>query len=267
VPARILSRTPAPLADAAVRICDDDVVNTEPGFTWSDIAPWYDQLVSGGSGPHDTALGCTLGLVGDVEGLVVLDIACGQGLASRSLAAARAAEVVGLDNSEAMLELARLHGGPPNLRYLRGDAQDLVGIDDESVDGVVCQLGLMDIPDLEAALAAVHRVLRPHGWFVYVIGHPCFLAPEARTVQDAAGRPGRWISDYFTERFWRSSNPQGVRRAGNFHRTLASYINALIDCGFAIERVEEPRASQLLEIQQPEYSAVPIFWAVRATKG
>ena len=82
MPARILSRTPAPLADAAVRICDDDVVNTEPGFTWSDIAPWYDQLVSGGSGPHDTALGCTLGLVGDVEGLVVLDIACGQGMAS-----------------------------------------------------------------------------------------------------------------------------------------------------------------------------------------
>jgi ubiquinone/menaquinone biosynthesis C-methylase UbiE len=267
VPARILSRTPAPLADAAVRICDDDVVNTEPGFTWSDIAPWYDQLVSGGSGPHDTALGCTLGLVGDVGGLVVLDIACGQGLASRSLAAAGAAEVVGLHNSEAMLELARLHGGPPNLRYIRGDAQDLIGIDDESVDGVVCQLGLMDIPDLEAVLAAVHRVLRPHGWFVYVIGHPCFLAPEARTVQDAAGRRGRWISDYFTERFWRSSNPQGVRRAGNFHRTLASYINALIDCGFALERVEEPRASQLLEIQQPEYSAVPIFWAVRATKG
>jgi ubiquinone/menaquinone biosynthesis C-methylase UbiE len=237
-----------------------------PVFTWSDIAPWYDQLVSAGSGPHDTALACTLGLVGEVHGLKLLDIACGQGLASRSLAMAGAAEVIGLDNSEAMLDLARTHGGPSNLRYVRGDAQDLIAIDDESVDGVTCQLGLMDIPDVEATLAAVHRVLRPQGWFAFVIGHPCFLAPEAQTVEDAAGRPGRWISDYFTERFWRSANPQGVRRAGNYHRTLSTYMNALINCGFAIDRVEEPRASTLLELQQPEYSAVPIFWAVRATK-
>jgi hypothetical protein len=107
-------------------------------------------------------------------------------------------------------------------------------------------------------------VLRPAGWFVFVIGHPCFLAPEAVTLEGPGGRPGRLISDYFGERFWRSQNPHGVRRAGNYHRTLATYLNSLLGAGFTIERVAEPAPAQLLADQQPEYVSLPIFWATRA---
>jgi hypothetical protein len=129
-----------------------------------------------------------------------------------------------------------------------------------------CQLGLMDIPDLSATLAAVHRVLRRGGCLVFVIGHPCFLAPEAETLTGKDGRVGRWITDYFDERFWRSTNPHGVRRAGNHHRTLATYLNELARARFAVEHAEEPRASPLLGQQQPAYAAVPIFFAARARK-
>ena len=80
------------------------------------------------------------------------------------------------------------------------------------------------------------------------------------------GRLGRWIPDYFGERFWRSTNPHGVRRAGNHHRTLATYLNAVTSAGFALELVEEPRASPLLGQQQPEYTAVPIFFGARVRK-
>jgi hypothetical protein len=51
--------------------------------TWSDIAPWYDELVRGGSGPHETAAECLLGLLPALDGVSVLDVACGQGLATR----------------------------------------------------------------------------------------------------------------------------------------------------------------------------------------
>ncbi|MGN6380206.1 MAG: class I SAM-dependent methyltransferase [Gaiellales bacterium] len=233
--------------------------------TWSDIAGWYDQLVEAGSGPHETALACTMAMAGDVAGQTVLDIACGQGLATRALARA-GAHVTGIDATANMLDHARRYEReqPLGIRYVEDDARVLATQADCSADGVNCQLGLMDIPDLEPTLAAVHRVLRPGGWFVFVIGHPCFLAPDAVTTPAPSGIPGRLVSGYFEERFWRSTNPQGVRRAGNHHRTLSTYLNGLVAAGFAIEAVAEPRPQPLLAEQQPEYASVPIFWATRA---
>lgn len=68
-----------------------------------------------------------LRLAGPVDGLRVLDLACGDGFYSRQLAAAGAAEVVGVDVSPAMLALAREAsppaGGP--IDYILADAAEL----------------------------------------------------------------------------------------------------------------------------------------------
>lgn len=236
--------------------------------TWSDIAGWYDQLVRGGSGPHETAVDCLLGLLPPLDGAAVLDVACGQGLASRAVAAAGAAMVVGTDASGAMVSLARRHGPPAgaDVSYVVDDAQKLAAFVTDAFDGVTCQLGLMDIGDLDAALDAIGRVLRDGGWFVFVIGHPCFLAPDAAVAERPGGRVAASITAYFDERFWRSPNPNGVRRAGNHHRTLATYLNALARKGFTLEEVDEPRAGPLLARQQPLYTEVPIFFAGRARR-
>jgi SAM-dependent methyltransferase len=233
--------------------------------TWSEIAGWYDELLRAGSGPHETAVECLLGLLPALDGAVVLDVACGTGLATRAVAAAGAAMVVGTDASEAMVSLAGRHRDPSGceVAYVVDDAQHLGAFCSASFDGVTCQLGLMDIPDLDATLGAMHRVLRDDGWFVFVIGHPCFLAPDAAVTERPDGRAAVAITGYLDERFWRSSNPNGVRRAGNHHRTLATYLNALTRSGFVLDQVNEPRAAPLLARQQPLYSDVPIFLAGR----
>lgn len=242
-----------------------DVPPVDDGPTWSDIAAWYDQLLRGGSGPHETAVACLLGLVPDLAGASVLDVACGQGLATRSLAEAGAADVVGTDASEAMIAFARGHPTPAGgeVSYVVDDAQRLAAFDSGSFDGATCQLGLMDIPDLSATLDAIHRVLGPGGWFVFVIGHPCVLVPDAVPAPGADGRPAVTITGYFEERFWRSANPHGVRRAGNHHRTLGTYLNGLVRAGFVLDAVAEPRPTAWLAEQQPLYAEVPIFFAAR----
>jgi SAM-dependent methyltransferase len=242
---------------------------SEGASSWSDIAHWYDALLRAGSGPHEVALGCLLRLVPPLAGAEVLDVACGQGFATRALAQGGATLVVGVDASAVMVELAEGHGRPEgtDVAYVVDDGQVLGRFDDATFDGVTCQLGLMDIPDLDATLAAVRRVLRPTGWFVFVIGHPVLLAPDARPVRADDGRHAVCVAGYFDERFWRSSNPNGVRRAGNHHRTLATYLNALVAAGFVLEAVEEPRATGLLAIQQPAYTEAPMFFAARARRG
>ena len=235
--------------------------------TWSDIASWYDELIRAGSGPHETAVRCLLGLVPpSLAGQAVLDVACGQGLATRALAGAGAARVVGVDSSPEMVALARGHAAPPSVDYVVDDAQTLSSLGSGEFDGAACQLALMDIPDLDATLGTLSRVLRPGGWFVFVIGHPCFLVPEATPTTEAGGRPALVVRGYFEERFWRSSNPHGVRRAGNHHRTLTTYLNALVRARLTVEQVAEPMATGRLGTERPLYREVPMFFAARTRK-
>lgn len=239
---------------------------TEAGTpTWSSIADWYDELLVAGSGPHQTAIGCLQQLVPSPEGLRIIDVACGQGIAARMLAAA-GATVTAIDYSDAMIANALRHATPSGttIDYHVDDGQTLATQPSDVFDGATCQLGLMDIPDLDATLTSIARVLQPGGWLAFVIGHPVFLTPDTERVTLVDGRPAAAIADYLEERFWRSANPQGVRRAGNYHRTFSTYLNALHRAGFHIEEAVEPEANELLATQQPLYSRVPIFFAARA---
>lgn len=222
------------------------------------IAEWYDERVGAGGPASDPVVGAVLELAGDVTGLRVCDLACGQGLVARELAR-RGARVVGIDLSVRLLEFARRHEAaePLGVFYQQEDAQELSGVEDESFDGVVCNLALMDIPDLPATLAAVQRVLRPGGWFAFSVTHPCFQLPRGRV----AGRGGVEVdADYFSEGFWRSDYPEGVRgKVGAHHRTLATYLNALGGASLSLERIIEPKPTGGV----PESVVVPKFLIAR----
>ena len=134
-------------------------------LSWSQIASWYDRLLADGSPPHELAVATTLRLAGDIRGARVLDLACGQGIAARALAKAGAAAVTGVDATVEMIESARRGetAEPLGIQYLVDDAQVLGQLRGAVFDLVTCQLALMDIPDLAAALTAAAGVLGPAG--------------------------------------------------------------------------------------------------------
>jgi ubiquinone/menaquinone biosynthesis C-methylase UbiE len=228
------------------------------------IAGWYEQYLEG---PlyREIVLPALLELIGDVRERVVLDLACGQGLIARALAA-RGARMTGVDISLKLLEIARGYEqrAPLGIEYIQDDAQVLTALGDAQFDGTVCNLASMDIPDLAATYRAVQRVLKAHGWFVCSITHPCFEVPQGRWVTDEDGVVARAVSGYFAEGFWRSNDPNGVRgKIGAYHRTLSTYLNALADAGFALERLVEPEATGHRAEQVPGNREVPSILVMR----
>jgi len=100
------------------------------------------------------------------HGEKALDLCCGTGDVARSLATApsgAATEVVGLDFTEEMLEIARqVTPGTLPVTYRQGDALALP-FADASFDIVTCAYGLRNLADLDRGLVEAARVLRPGG--------------------------------------------------------------------------------------------------------
>jgi SAM-dependent methyltransferase len=73
------------------------------------------------------------------------------------------AQIIATDLNQPMLDVAReLVGDDPRLTWQQADAQALP-VPDGSVDAVVCQFGLMFVPDKVKALREMKRVLSPGG--------------------------------------------------------------------------------------------------------
>jgi 2-polyprenyl-3-methyl-5-hydroxy-6-metoxy-1,4-benzoquinol methylase len=238
---------------------------------YDEIADWYDDAVQNGilAPFHDWVILIVLDLAKEVKGLRVCDLACGQGIVTRRLAE-RGASVVGVDLSEKLLDIAWRYEReePRGISYVRGDAQALDAIADETFDGVVCNTALMDIPDLAAALRTVSRILRPRGWFVFSVVHPIFQTPGSpRWTRKGDVIVGADVRNYFAEGYWRRDDLDGVRgRVGAYHRTLSTYINALVQSGLTIERLSEPRATGRFGDLAPVYKELPVALIARCTK-
>ncbi|SMX24069.1 class I SAM-dependent methyltransferase [Boseongicola aestuarii] len=108
----------------------------------------------------------------------VLDLCCGQGTLTAMIAEAGAI-VAGLDFSPEMIANARRTA--PDAEIITGDAMALP-FDDAEFDKVVCNFGMMHIPDQPRALNEVRRVLKLNGEFVMATWTAPPASPAFRTV-------------------------------------------------------------------------------------
>lgn len=103
----------------------------------------------------------------------ILDLGAGTGIGTRALARAfeGRGEVIGLDFAAPMVDLANQASKAealPNLRFMQGDATNLTGFKDNSLDYVVANSFLYLVPNAPAALKEARRVLKPGGRLVFM---------------------------------------------------------------------------------------------------
>jgi ubiquinone/menaquinone biosynthesis C-methylase UbiE len=98
----------------------------------------------------------------------VLEIGVGSGHNLPFYAHAHVEQLVGIDPGEPMLKLARQRLGslPFAVELINAGAED-IPLPDASVDTVVMTFTLCTIPNVEAALAQMRRVLKPDGRLLF----------------------------------------------------------------------------------------------------
>lgn len=175
-------------------------------------------------------------LLPDLGGARVVDLGCGFGAFARWAARAGAAEVLGIDLSERMLERARAGTDDDRVRFVRGDL-DVIDLPAGAYDLAYSALTLHYVVDLDRLVRVVHDALRPGGRFVFTTEHPIFMAPtRPRWLEDGGTRV--WPVDRYADEGLRVTDwlAPGVRKQ---HRRIGTTVNALVDAGFTVDRLVE----------------------------
>lgn len=113
-------------------------------------------------------LGWVQEVSGGLAGKRVLDVGCGGGILSESMAVA-GAEVTGIDLAEKSLKVARLHGLESGIKvdYRAIPVETLAEQEPERYDVVTCMEMLEHVPDPASVVRACSALVKPDGWVFF----------------------------------------------------------------------------------------------------
>ena len=190
-------------------------------------------------------------LLNPQSGQHILDIACGNGLTSRRLAAL-GAQVTAFDFSANLIEKAKTRSVNYQslITYHTIDATDeqaLLSLGQASFDSALSNMALFDMADVETLFQLLPKLLKPNGSFVFSLTHPCFnnassmhvaeemdLEGEIKTVYSV--KISRYLSPYTAKGLALRSQPKPQMY---FERPLQYYLNLGFQNGLVLDGFEE----------------------------
>ena len=174
-----------------------------------------------------------LRILGDVEQKQILDIGCGTGTYIVEYAK-QGANVMAIDISEKLLEVARKSCKGLSIRFREGDILEMK-LPKERFDIVTAILVTGHINNLNKFFSRILRLLKPNGLLVVTYSHPygrgVYIKPDTkkRVRQKDIRRSMELLSDW----------GDGIL-APVIKRSLSDCLNPLFKAGFCMTEVEEP---------------------------
>jgi SAM-dependent methyltransferase len=216
-------------------------------------------------------------VAGDLAGLRVLELGCGDGTFAAACVGAGCASYVGVDGSAAMIRLAEEHvkrsgdeAGPP-CRFELCDLENfLPPTDGGQFDLVVSRMTLHYVNDLDPVFVRAHQAMAVKGRLILTVVHPVVTANDhARSDQAQGPRTSQVVDDYFVAgdrvREWFGSTVVWQ------HRTIEQYVRALEAAGFELDTLRECEPQPALfagdasELERRR--RVPVFLLLAARPG
>jgi 2-polyprenyl-3-methyl-5-hydroxy-6-metoxy-1,4-benzoquinol methylase len=227
--------------------------NEETRQAWDANAAFWDEKMGEGN-DFVTLLQwpAILRLLDPQPGQRILDIATGNGLTSRRLAAL-GVQVSAFDFSEELIKLAQTRTGPDlRITYHILDATDESALlntlgTSAPFDSALCNMALFDMADIEPLFHVLPKLLKPGGSFVFSICHPAFNNSSCTHAVEQMDYEGGFKTVYSVKvsRYMNPYSAHGVAMVGQpspqlyFERPLQYYFNLGFRNGFVLDGFDE----------------------------
>src|SRR5678816_4441852 len=195
-------------------------------------------------------------LIGDPQGLAVIDIACGEGFYTRMIKQRGAARATGVDLSRGMIDLARSQETQHQLGidYVVRDARALSAT--EPFDLAVAAYLLnyaRNRDELQSMCNGIARSLKDGGRFVTVNCNPALsfpTAPSYRQYGFETSVVGDWREGApITWTFYLDDGPFDIE---NYHLNVATHEQAFRQAGFRTVSWHAPRSVSYTHLRAHE---------------
>ena len=205
-----------------------------------------------------------LELAGDLVGLDIIDLGCGDASFGKEALDQGARSYEGIEVSAAMLERAR-----ENLAHtsgqLRHEPIENWRANDAEADFVTSRLALHYIETLESVFQEIYKALRPGGRLVISVEHPVITSSYESLAQ---GKRTSWIVDDYFKPGARVHTWLG-QEVIKYHRTLEDYFDLVAGAGLRLEHMRESRPQKKNFYSEEEFERrlrIPLFLFITARK-
>ena len=200
----------------------------------------------------------------------VLDLGCGFGEHCKHYIELGASQVVGIDISEKMLDVAEKENADEKITYKLLAMEDISQLDIK-FDLVVSSLAFHYLQDFEKLCQDIYELLNNEGYLIFSQEHPLstsFSSGQRWTEDEKGEKLYANISNYSCDGPRDSS--WFIDNITKYHRTFSSLINTLVKKGFTIEKMLEPIADTSIIDDYPRFKDLvhkPDFLVIKVKKG
>jgi Methylase involved in ubiquinone/menaquinone biosynthesis len=121
---------------------------------------------------------------------------------------------------------------------------------DNSFDVILSSLVFHYIEDYERLIQKLFKMLKPNGHLIFTVEHPVFTAYGSQDwYYDENGE----ILHFPVDRYFYEGNREAIflgEKMTKYHRTMTTYIDTLLQNGFNIKRMVEPKPPKNLLEQE-----------------